>query len=93
MRPLIFVLAIVSLFACSMAFAHGRHGGSNHSVSLGRSSALAGINNNGPASGENRSDAKSNAEGASPNRVADTDKPHRKSGRAPDEEEVMQAEH
>ncbi len=95
MRTLILAIAIASLFTGPIGFAHGRHGGNAHVASLGKSSALAGFNNDGAASVSdgNKSDAKPTTDAAPALHAPDADKPHRKSGHARDEEEVMQAEH
>jgi hypothetical protein len=94
MRPSILVVAIAALWISSFASAHGRHGGNAHANLSGKSSSTPAYSNDNAASvsGDNKSDAKPNAD-AFASRDADTSKPHRKPARAPDEEEVMQAEH
>lgn len=94
MRSLILAIAIAGLFVGTTAFAHGRHGGGAHASSFAKSSSQSGFNDSATsASSDARTDPKTNANAGPAAHDADTDKPHRKSGRAPDEEEVMQAEH
>jgi hypothetical protein len=95
MRSLILAIAVVLLCVSSFAAAHGRHAGGTHIASAGKSPTVTGINNDGSATSSTdiKPDAKPHGDAATLAPAADTDKPHHKSGRAPDEEEVMQAEH
>ena len=92
MRPLILAIALVGLFAGQIAFAHGgRHDGSSHASSIGKSAAQAGFT---ARTGSTDAGTKPGTDATQATADVDTGKAaHHKSGRAPDEEEVQQAEH
>jgi hypothetical protein len=94
MRPLIIAFAVVAMFASSIAFAHGRHGGS-HTASFEKSGTRP---RSGDLANSNLSESKSDGKPGSDVTVTGVDPdagktPQHKPGRAQDEEEVMQAEH
>ena len=96
MRPLICAIVVAGLFVGQIAFAHGgRHDGSSHAANVGKSTAQAGFAASaGSTDAGSKPDARSNPNSALASAVADEGKAaYRKHGRAPDEEEVQQAEH